>query len=514
MAKLNDLEDVTIDNPRVGDVVKYTATGWVNGADATGTPPGGNACGGNDDFLRRNIDEEITGTFTWQGEDGESKVIVESPTETTQLTGGSIIFTDKDSGESGRIQITNADNDLILRSNNTLQFSDSSTTEPVSLAELVACCDGGGSGSGVSRIVAGTNVNISPVTGTGVVTVNATATPTVAAGAFQPIGHDFNVDEASSDKSEALSWVASTNVDGANKKTVTVTYDDMNSVHPDAVVSEIKGIAMPPGATGALLLFQTNVAHSAPQLADTGPTSNRSIHTAHRLVVGNAQFVNWNEGLSRNDYMSSAVKNIIYVNSLSSISTRIQQAGINKIDIIEFDDGANVTFQSKCAMQKAARGIVKVNMGRVVILPFKKTSDSVVYNLAQAFGAGGDGDPIDSQGQEDNILSDLEADSPPDTPAESAVNLGRDLREYMRRAISSLDSRKLHPPVGSSKTTSDYEEQIGLLWGILDSDVLMTYDATVAALQPIIDEISTPEYGVSDLFEYEIQAGATTRSIF
>ena len=40
MAKLNDLEDVTISNPKVGDVVKYSATGWVNGADATGTPTG------------------------------------------------------------------------------------------------------------------------------------------------------------------------------------------------------------------------------------------------------------------------------------------------------------------------------------------------------------------------------------------------------------------------------------------------------------------------------------------
>ena len=79
----------------------------------------------------------------------------------------------------------------------------------------------------------------------------------------------------------------------------------------------------------------------------------------------------------------------------------------------------------------------------------------------------------------------------------------------MRRAISALDSRKLHPPAGSDKVQSDYETQIGNLWAILDSTALLTYDATIAAVSPIFEEIQKPEYGVSNLFEYEIQAGAT-----
>ena len=71
MAKLNDLEDVTISNPKAGDVVKYTATGWVNGADVTGTPPGGNACGNLDGFPSENDSEEtITKTWTWEVGDG------------------------------------------------------------------------------------------------------------------------------------------------------------------------------------------------------------------------------------------------------------------------------------------------------------------------------------------------------------------------------------------------------------------------------------------------------------
>jgi hypothetical protein len=179
MAKLNDLEDVSISNPKVGDVVKYTATGWQNAADSTGTPPGGNPCGAMDDYLRRNINENITGTFTWEGADGTSKVLVKSPTESTELTGGSVILTDRASGEIGKMAITNEENDLLLRSNNSLMFKDSTIDEPVSLAELIACCDDGGGSD--------TPIN-------------------VESGAFAPIGHDFNVDEANSDKGEALSW--------------------------------------------------------------------------------------------------------------------------------------------------------------------------------------------------------------------------------------------------------------------------------------------------------------------
>jgi hypothetical protein len=210
--------------------------------------------------------------------------------------------------------------------------------------------------------------------------------------------------------------------------------------------------------------------------------------------------------------MSSAVKNIIFVNSINAIDSRVQQAGINKVDIIEFPNGANVTFQTKCAMQKAARGIVKVNMGRVVILPFKKQGSSIIYGMLR--NTGGSDNPIEGQGLEANILEDLEADSPRDTPDVIALNLGRDLRSQMRHAISSLDARKNHIPAGSTKTIADYDAQIGLLWGILDSQVLMTYEATVAAVDPIFEEIRDPEYGVADLFQYEIEAGATGRSMF
>ena len=60
MAKFEDLEDVTINSPKVGDVVKYTATGWQNGSDAVSGGPGGNACGELDGYLQDDKAETIT----------------------------------------------------------------------------------------------------------------------------------------------------------------------------------------------------------------------------------------------------------------------------------------------------------------------------------------------------------------------------------------------------------------------------------------------------------------------
>ena len=69
MAKLNDLEDVTISNPKAGDVVKYTATGWTNAADATGSAPGGNPCGNLDDYTHKDKPATITEPWTWETDD-------------------------------------------------------------------------------------------------------------------------------------------------------------------------------------------------------------------------------------------------------------------------------------------------------------------------------------------------------------------------------------------------------------------------------------------------------------
>ena len=65
MANLNDLDDVTISSPKVGDVVKYTAQGWQNGADSTGGNTPGNPCGTLDGYTKNDRKETITEPWTW-----------------------------------------------------------------------------------------------------------------------------------------------------------------------------------------------------------------------------------------------------------------------------------------------------------------------------------------------------------------------------------------------------------------------------------------------------------------
>ena len=476
MAKLNDLEDVTISNPKAGDVVKYTATGWVNGADVTGTPPGGNPCGELDDFLRRNIDEEITGTYTWKGADAESKIIVESPTETTQLTGGSIIFTDRASGESGRIQITNATDDLMLRSSNKLFFKDSTLTDPVSLAELVACCDDGAGGGG-------------------------------SGGGFAPMMRDFTIDENASAKQFATSWnILSNAAQNAPNKEMVVTYGKgwvNNGFNGGSIIdvmqTQTESFTMPAGANAAIVIYGGSVLHAASD-ADTA----RSVHTAHRLRIRNgATWVPIN-GTTRNDYIGSVQKSIVAINDANALATREHRRTFQKTDMIQFSEGATVVFENTMTVQKGGRARIQCRAGRVTVIPFTIATGSLPQSV----------NTFSEEENDQAWLDYVNATSPPLTPAEDAIDLGRSLRDRMRRAISALDSRKLHAPVGSPKTQADYEEQIGLLWSLLDAENLLSYDATAAALEPIFEEISKPEYGVADLFQYEIEAGASTRRLF
>lgn len=60
------------------------------------------------------------------------------------------------------------------------------TTRQIEQKILTALNNGSGSSSGVSSIVAGTNVTISPVGGTGAVTVNASGSGATFAGAGTP----------------------------------------------------------------------------------------------------------------------------------------------------------------------------------------------------------------------------------------------------------------------------------------------------------------------------------------
>ena len=146
MAKLNDLEDVTISNPKAGDVVKYTSTGWVNGADVTGTPPGGNPCGDMDGIPNTGSEETITEKWTWENAGCPSIEVKD-----TEAGHSSYICPNKfqvqGDNVTGVLGLDSGDIRMVA-SGGKLKFTDSEVTTPVTLAELVACCDDGGGGEG------------------------------------------------------------------------------------------------------------------------------------------------------------------------------------------------------------------------------------------------------------------------------------------------------------------------------------------------------------------------------
>ena len=152
MANLNDLDDVTISNPKVGDVVKYTAQGWANGADATGGGTGGNPCGSMDDFTQTDVAQTITEPWTWSIEDGEYGVKVEHQAGVNNLDEYSALYPGRvvvgNTNGSGELKTFDGGNTRLSALGNQLSFYDINNPDGVTLAELVACCDTDGSGGG------------------------------------------------------------------------------------------------------------------------------------------------------------------------------------------------------------------------------------------------------------------------------------------------------------------------------------------------------------------------------
>ena len=152
MAKFEDLEDVTIGNPKAGDVVKYTATGWVNGADATGTPPGGNACGSLDGNFRPDKSTTITEPWTWEVGDAKCGVIVEHSDgvnnldEFSRLCPGRVEVGNKNG--RGELKTFDGGNTRLSAFDSQLSFYDMNNPSGVTLSELVACCDTDAGGGG------------------------------------------------------------------------------------------------------------------------------------------------------------------------------------------------------------------------------------------------------------------------------------------------------------------------------------------------------------------------------
>ena len=255
MAQLNDLDDVTISNPKVGDVVKYTATGWQNGADATGTPAGGNPCGNLDGYTKNDSEETITEKWTWEDAGCPSIEVKDSSGDSAEVCPNAFIVR-SDAGLEGRLKSRGVDGQIELRVNGgQLYFRDDVVSPPVRLAELVAGGTGGNSET------------------------------------FKPIVMQFEVDEALSDKTGTDDWQL------VNSQRATFSYkSDFSTNFPNGRAFNVltaapRQVTMPPGANGAIVLYQNIVELGVPGDPNLSPLgSQRALCISHRLGITNATF--------------------------------------------------------------------------------------------------------------------------------------------------------------------------------------------------------------------------------
>ena len=159
MAQLNDLDDVTISNPKVGDVVKYTATGWQNGADATGTPVGGNPCGDLTDYTKRNRKETIIEPWVWDLKRDTTGPLTDDVITVKDEQGNIGYFgprRTRNANDQGFVKMQILDDGQgLIQSQNTLSFVDSQVPNGVTLAELIAGTGAGGVAGQRQEAIAG-----------------------------------------------------------------------------------------------------------------------------------------------------------------------------------------------------------------------------------------------------------------------------------------------------------------------------------------------------------------------
>jgi hypothetical protein len=474
MAKLNDLEDVSISNPKVGDVVKYTATGWQNAADATGTPAGGNPCGDLDGYTQNDKEEIITEPWTWEDAGCPSITVKDAASQSAEVCAHK--YGIKQSGVEGEFKLDNG-NVKLTATGSELYFSDSAVTGGVRLAELIAGSGGGGSN---------------------------TAT-------FNPIIMQFEVDEANSVKTNTQSWSL------INSITASFSFGlSWADLFPDGrafnvIVSKEREIAMPTGANAAIVFYQTQSEFGAgydPELNPAG--SQRALHVAHRLEIENATFpINTNlpTGVAKVGFGAAFKSNVTLPSAEQTVVERhVNTQKFNKCDLINFANNAVLKLKPRVDVLKGGRGRFNCSAGRVLIFPFYSASPSD-FTLPDI--GGDDGFYFSS---EDDLNAIYDEISPAETPAESAFNAGTEYRDILRRIIVSLESRKSYPPAGGA-TEAEFDSQIQAAWELADNSTLQTIDEFKAAFLVYYTEVTKEKYGIAVLFQFEIEAGNTLRGL-
>lgn len=326
---------------------------------------------------------------------------------------------------------------------------------------------------------------------------------------YPPIVFNCTINQSLSNTSGSVSWTLGTN--GASG---TVRYPmDMGADRIfDVFMADPVTKTMPPGANAAVVFFEGAVEGGAAGLDGLATTSTRSIHTAHRLSITGADFpYQWPDGVKEGFGLPQKCVVILNGNSDSIVLNRVDKRHFSKYDIITFTEGAQVTFQARTDVLKGGRARITSNAGRILLIPFFNDGNTPFSVIAETLAK------QDNNGFYYNTNSDLEdiydEISPIQSPADKALELGRDDRSNLRHMVSSLESRKNHPPAGGASIT-EYDAVIGDIWALLDNPTLTTHEVFEAAVEPVMTEAKLPKYGVGDLFAFETAAGATGRTTF
>lgn len=488
MTKYNDLEDVTISNVKVGDVVKYTADGWKNAPQVEVKPPDGNVCGEGGGSFNPDAPQTLTDKWTW--EDAGCPAIEVKDTVGSNAGDSAYICSNRfvvqnENGMRGEFKTRTTDGVVELRAHDgELKFRDNKVTTPVSLSDLLK---GSENGTGESRY-------------------------------FPPMIHDFELGTSQSTPCSRWEADAYGNVDfgyDLGWEQICNTFGFTRKRHKDVLRSQDWRIDVPQGANAAIIFYfgrtEFGIYGGAPD-SSSGP-SDRALGLAHRCECDWVTFPIAEKNDANTDnplklgfgQSSKAIVNVPH-RGQDIIDTYKHTGEFCKFEVIVFER-SEAQFRSRVDVLKGGRGGFKTNLGRIVLFPFYAEDPTQIVGLSDEFNPN-----MFAYSVEDELDDIYDRIDPPVTPELDAFMDGLEYRNLLGRVINSLDSRKNYPPAGGA-TEAEFDTQIANAWALLDNTTLETTEEFREALNVYITEVQKDKYGIYNLFEFEKQAGVTSRGV-
>lgn len=180
-------------------------------------------------------------------------------------------------------------------------------------------------------------------------------------------------------------------------------------------------VTMPAGADRAVVIYNGKVAHLS-RVGVSGSSNGFCTYKLQLLQTG-GQFegndnnhINMSGGVHQpHPGTSSGDSNIDYIGKFTAVAYPV------KSSILQFTDGATVSFSPKLAIIKSKQGYINAVPGRLIILPYSSTN-SVATALASTFAD-----------------SDEEFEYPPLTIGEEETDKSKDLKNRMLFLINAID---------------------------------------------------------------------------